>query len=380
MLPLRIGDFTPAAPVVLAPMAGVTNRAFRTMCRSYGPDLVYVNEMVMSTAVVYRNDKTLRMMAFGPDESPRSLQLYGSDPEMLGRAVHLVCDEGLVDHIDLNFGCPAAKVTRKGGGAAVPAKPRLLRAILAAAVGAAAPYGVPVTAKFRIGLWDDLRTDISTGLICRDEGVAWIALHARTVQQHYSGEARWDAIGELKQAVEGIPVLGNGDIWEAGDAVDMMRATGCDGVVIGRGCLGRPWLFGDLATVLNGGQAPAPRLLGEVLDAMMRHARLLVEHYDGFGGEPFAMRDFRKHTSWYMSGYPVGPAIRRELSQISSLEDIERIVADLDRSIEIVEGGERIKRGHTNGPIKVSLPDGYLDHTDDLVIPDDADVLALSGG
>ena len=154
-MPLRIEAFTPAAPVVLAPMAGVTNAPFRAMCRTYAPDLVYVNEMVMATAVVYRNDKTLRMMTFGPDERPRSLQIYGSDPDMLGRAVHTVCDEGLVDHVDLNFGCPAAKVTRRGGGAAVPAKPRLLRAVVRAAVRAAQPYGVPVTAKFRMGLWDD---------------------------------------------------------------------------------------------------------------------------------------------------------------------------------------------------------------------------------
>ena len=132
MLPLRIGSFTPAAPVVLAPMAGVTNAPFRAMCRTHAPDLVYVNEMVMATAVVYGNDKTLRMMTFGPDERPRSLQIYGSDPDMLGRAVHLVCDEGRVDHVDLNFGCPAAKVTRRGGGAAVPAKPRLLRAVVRA--------------------------------------------------------------------------------------------------------------------------------------------------------------------------------------------------------------------------------------------------------
>jgi nifR3 family TIM-barrel protein len=270
MLPLRIGDFTPAVPVVLAPMAGVTNAAFRSMCRDYGPDLIYVNEMVMSTAVVHRNDKTEQMMRFGPDEAPRSLQLYGSDPAMLGRAVHLVCDEGIVDHVDLNFGCPAAKVTRKGGGAAVPAKPALLRQILRAAVGAARPYGVPVTAKFRMGLRDDLRTDITTGLIAADEGVAWIALHARTVEQHYSGEARWDAIAELKQAVDGIPVLGNGDIWEASDAVAMMNHTGCDGVVIGRGCLGRPWLFGDLVTTLSGG--PVGRQVAR-LDARVRGRR-----------------------------------------------------------------------------------------------------------
>ena len=289
MLPLRIGDFTPAAPVVLAPMAGVTNAAFRSMCRDFGPGLVYVNEMVMATAVVHRNDKTRQMMRFGPEESPRSLQVYGSDPEMLGRAVHMVCDEGLVDHVDLNFGCPAAKVTRKGGGAAVPAKPALLRRILRAAVGAARPYGVPVTAKFRMGLWDDLRTDITTGLISAEEGVAWIALHARTVEQHYAGEAQWDAIAELKQAVDGIPVLGNGDIWEASDATRDDRAHRCDGVVIGRGCLGRPWLFGDLVTALSGGTVPPTRRLGEVVDTMTEHARRLVAHHGG--GDQERIRD-----------------------------------------------------------------------------------------
>jgi nifR3 family TIM-barrel protein len=380
MLPLRIGSFTPAAPVVLAPMAGVTNAPFRAMCRAYAPNLIYVNEMVMATAVVYGNDKTLRMMTFGPDERPRSLQIYGSDPEMLGRAVHTLCDEGRVDHVDLNFGCPAAKVTRRGGGAAVPAKPRLLRAVVRAAVRAAQPYGVPVTAKFRMGLWDDLRTDIDTGLICADEGVHWIALHARTVEQHYAGEARWDAIAELKQAVVGIPVLGNGDVWEARDAVAMMAATACDGVVIGRGCLGRPWLFGDLVTVLNGGVAPPPRSLGVVVEAMRRHARLLAEHHEAHGGEPFAMRDFRKHTNWYVSGYPVGPEVRRRLSQISSLIELDEILDELDSSMEMVEGGERIKRGHTNGPIRVSLPEHFLDDRDELVIPDDSDVMALSGG
>ena len=385
MLPLRIGSFTPAAPVVLAPMAGVTNRAFRAMCRSYGPGLVYVNEMVMCAAVVHRNDRTMRMMSFGPDESPRSLQLYGSDPDLLGRAVHQVCDEGLVDHVDLNFGCPAAKVTRKGGGAAVPARPRLLRAVVRAAVRAAEPYGVPVTAKFRMGLWDDLRTDLTTGRICADEGVAWIAMHARTVEQHYSGEARWDAIGELKAAVDTVPVLGNGDIWEATDAVEMMRATGCDGVVIGRGCLGRPWLFGDLVTVLSGGTPPPSRTLGEVVDAMSRHARLLVDHFEGFGGEEYALRGFRKHTSWYLSGYPVGPSVRRGLSQVSSLAELDDRLGELDPTLDIVPGGERIKRGHTNGPIDVALPDGYLDGADDAgsvreLVPDDAGVMLLSGG
>jgi nifR3 family TIM-barrel protein len=375
-LALRVGGFTPAAPVVLAPMAGVTNAAFRSVCRSFAPDLVYVNEMVMATAVVHRNAKTDRMMTFGPEERPRSLQIYGSDPEMLGRAVHRVCDEGLVDHVDLNFGCPAAKVTRKGGGAAVPAKPNLLRAVVRAAVGAAAPYGVPVTAKFRMGLWDDLRTDVRTGQICAEEGVAWIALHARTVEQHYAGEARWEAIAELKQAVPGIPVLGNGDIWEAGDALAMMTTTGCDGVVIGRGCLGRPWLFGDLVEAVSGRPVPPAPLLGTVVDVMARHARLLAE----LMGESLAMRDFRKHTSWYLTGYPVGPEMRRRFSQVSSLAELEDLIAPLDRSAALVEGGARIKRGHANGPIKVALPEGFLDHLDDLTVPDDDAVMAVSGG
>ncbi len=379
-LPLRIGSFEPAVPVVLAPMAGVTNQAFRAVCRGFGPDLLYVNEMVMATAVVYRNDKTVRMMSFGPDEHPRSLQVYGSDPAMLGRAVAQVCDEGLVDHIDINFGCPAAKVTRKGGGAAVPAKPNLLRAIVRAAVRAASPSGVPVTTKFRMGLWDDLLTYRRTGEICAEEGVHWIALHARTVQQHYSGDARWEAIAALKAAVPEIPVLGNGDIWEASDAVDMMSATGCDGVVVGRGCLGRPWLFEDLTEGLAGRAVPASRSLGFAMTTMAEHARRLIEHFGDYGGEDLAMRDFRKHASWYLTGYPVGPEVRRRFSQVSTYSELEDLIADVDANAAAVEGAHRIKRGHSNGPIKVSLPDGFLDHLDDETVPDDGDVMAISGG
>jgi nifR3 family TIM-barrel protein len=349
---------------------------------------VYVNEMVMATPVVHGNTKTHRMIRFDPDEHPRSLQLYGSDPEMMGRAVHLLCDAGQVDHIDINFGCPAAKVTRRGGGAAVPAKPELLRGILGSAIGSASPYAVPVTAKFRMGLFDDWLTHLQTADVCIDEGVAAIALHARTVEQHYSGEARWDAIGELKEHVVArgstIPVLGNGDIWEAHDAVRMMAETGCDGVVIGRGCLGRPWLFGDLVNALNGRPVRGSRPLGEVADVMADHARLLADHM----GEGHAMRDFRKHTGWYMSGYPVGPEVRRRFSMTKTLAELDDILADtLDRcgpDTEIVDGGERIKRGHTNGPIKVALPEGWLDHRGDVEndtsVPDDGSVLALSGG
>jgi nifR3 family TIM-barrel protein len=373
---VKIGTFELAAPVVLAPMAGVTNAPFRTMCRTFAPGLVYVNEMVMATAVVHRNPKTERMMTFTADERPRSLQLYGSDPVMVGEAVRRLCGEGRIDHLDMNFGCPAAKVTRRGGGAAVPAKPKLLRAIVRAAVEAASPYDVPVTIKFRKGLFDSLLTFVATGRIAADEGVAAIALHARTAEQHYAGTADWTAIGELKAAVPEIPVLGNGDIWEASDAVSMMDATGCDGVVIGRGCLGRPWLFRDLVEVLNGRPvAPAP-LLGEVCAVMTQHARLLADHLT----EPLAMRDFRKHTAWYFTGYPVGGEMRGRFGMVSSLVELDDLVAQLDPTTVIVPGGERIRRGHTNGPIRVALPYGYLDHLDDDIVPDDDAVMAVSGG
>ena len=254
--PLTLGSIVVDPPVVLAPMAGVTNAPFRRLCRRYGGGL-YVSEMVTARALIEGNAKTARMVTFAPDEVPRSLQLYGTDPSVLGEAVRRLVAEDRVDHLDLNFGCPAPKVTRRGGGAALPVKRRLLAAIVRACVAAASPYGVPVTMKFRMGVRDDLLTFLDAGRIGADEGVAALALHARTAEQLYAGRARWAAIGELKAAQPDLPVLGNGDIWEAADAVEMVAETGCDGVVVGRGCLGRPWLFADLAAVFAGKEPAA---------------------------------------------------------------------------------------------------------------------------
>jgi len=379
--PLRIGAHEVWPPVVLAPMAGVTNAPFRTLCRRFGPGLLYVNEMVMTMALIHGNAKTERMVSFGADESPRSLQLYGSDPVSMAEAIRRLGDAGRVDHIDLNFGCPAAKVTRRGGGAAVPLKPNLLRAIVRAAVSAGEPYGIPVTIKFRKGVSDDLLTFLTTGRIAEEEGVAAIAMHARTAEQHYAGHADWAAIGELKAAVTGIPVLGNGDIWEATDAVRMMIETGCDGVVIGRGCLGRPWLFGDLVALFAGKGLPPPPRLGEVAAVMVEHAGLLRTHMgnDNEGGDR-GLKDFRKHAAWYLTGYRVGGELRRRFSLVSTLNELDDLVAQLDFDAELGPGGARIVRGHANGPIRVVLPEGYLDRLDDDTPPEEADLATVSGG
>jgi nifR3 family TIM-barrel protein len=363
-------------PVVLAPMAGVTNIPFRAQCRKFGPGLIYVSEMVMATALVHGNEKTQKMVAFGDDEDFRSLQIYGSDPEFVARAVRQLCEQDIADHIDMNFGCPAHKVTRKGGGAAVPVKRNLTRAIMRAAVKAAEPFGVPITCKFRIGINDDIVTFLDTGRAAEEEGISMIALHARTAEQHYAGAAHWDRIAELKQAVTSIPVLGNGDIWEATDAIKMMEHTNCDGVVVGRGCLGKPWLFRDLVDVFSGRDVLPTPTLGFVLDVMDDHAQGLMR----IMGNDFGIRNFRKHCGWYLTGYPVGSEVRRAFSSVSSLDQLREVSSRLDRTMNVVDGGERLARGHTNGPIKVVLPDGYLDNRDDMTIPDDGREMALSGG
>jgi nifR3 family TIM-barrel protein len=364
----------PAVPVVLAPMAGVTNRAFRRVCRELAPGLLYVNEMVTARALVEGNDKTRRMMRFDADETPRSAQLYGTAPGTTAEAVRIAIGDFGVEHVDLNFGCPVPKVTRKGGGAALPIRRRLLADIVGAAVRAADPHGVPVTVKFRIGIDDHLRTSVQTGLIAEAEGAAAVALHARTAAQFYAGDADWSAIAELKAAVRSIPVLGNGDIWEAPDALAMVAATGCDGVVVGRGCLGRPWLFADLVAVFRGEEPAGPPPFGVVADLMRRHAALLVEDE----GE-VALRGFRRHAAWYVQGYAVGADVRRRLGQVSTLAELEAILDGCDPDLELPPEARRLRRGHTEGARSVHLPEGWLDLVDDPTPPEGAEIL-VSGG
>lgn len=369
---LRIGPLAVDPPVVLAPMAGVTDAPFRGLCSRFGAGL-YVSEMITARALVERNERTLAMLRFDGSEATRSVQLYGTDPHTLGAAVRILVDETGVDHVDMNFGCPVPKVTRKGGGSALPVRRRLLRDIVRAAVGAAGP--VPVTVKFRMGVDDSLLTYLDTGRIAEEEGAAAVALHARTAEQFYSGSARWDAIAALKTAVTSIPVLGNGDIWEAHDALTMLARTGCDGVVVGRGCLGRPWLFRDLADAFAGRPVQPPPRLGAVAAVMRDHAERLA----GWSGELGGMKSFRKHAGWYLTGYPVGGELRARANRVATLADLDALLKCLDPDAEISGNALRSARGHTNGPRKVHLPDGWRDSADDPTPPQGADLIASGG-
>jgi nifR3 family TIM-barrel protein len=367
--PLTLGPYRVDPPVVLAPMAGITNVAFRRLCREQGAGL-YTCEMVTARALVERNPKTMRMVAFAADEHPRSLQLYGVDPATVRKAVEMVVHEGLADHLDLNFGCSVPKVTRKGGGAALPWKRTLFGEIVTAAVRAAAPAGVPVTVKMRTGIDEGHLTYLDAGRGAQDAGVAWVALHARTAAQRYSGAADWDAIAALKGALD-IPVLGNGDIWEADDALRMVEQTGCHGVVVGRGCLGRPWLFADLAAAFAGRNSRVLPTLGRVAALMYRHAVLLAEW---LGSDRDGAVDFRKHVAWYLKGFPVGSDLRRALAMASSLAELADLLDALDPAAPFPAHVLGQPRGRTNAPGRVALPAGWLAARDDDAAPEDADL------
>jgi nifR3 family TIM-barrel protein len=371
---MQLGSLEVRNPVVLAPMAGVTNAAFRQLCAEQGAGL-YVCEMITSRGLVEGDRTSLQMLTFAPNESIRSVQLYGIDPTYIGKAVAMLCADHGVAHVDLNFGCPVPKVTRKGGGAALPWKSRLLGQILESAVRAADPYGVPVTMKTRKGIDDDRLTYLEAGHIAEDAGCAAIGLHGRTAAQHYSGRADWSAIGELKSSV-GIPVLGNGDIWEAHDALRMVEETGCDGVIVGRGCLGRPWLFADLAAAFDGRVLQQRPTLGEVTRVMRRHAELLGEWL----GEERGCVEFRKHVAWYLKGFRAGPQVRGRLGTVSSYADLDALLADLDPREPYPVDQLGVPRGRQGSPKRVVLPDGWLDSREVVGDLDPGAEDATSGG
>ncbi len=383
-MPLQYGKHRIEVPVVLAPMAGITNTAFRRLCREHGGGL-FISEMITSRALVERTPESMRLIQHHPSEEIRSIQLYGVDPKTISEAVKMLVDENRADHIDLNFGCPVPKVTRKGGGAALPWKQELFGAIVTAAVRSAGE--VPVSVKMRKGIDDEHLTYLDAGRAARDAGVVAVALHARTAEEYYSGKADWSAISQLREALPDTQVLGNGDIWSATDAVEMMRQTGVDGVVVGRGCLGRPWLFGDLekamVAYLAGEETPesfAAPDLGAVADAFYRHAELLTEF---FSDEGRACRDIRKHVAWYFKGYPVGGEFRASLALANSLEEISLILSSIDRSLPYPGDDAEGPRGRLGGAKSCSLPEHWLDsrelsesHRNQLQLAE----LSVSGG
>ncbi len=361
-------------------MAGVTNVAFRTLCRELElaragtVSGLYVCEMVTARALVERHPATMHMVTFADDETPRSLQLYSVDPQNTYAAARMIAHEGLADHIDMNFGCPVPKVTRRGGGAALPFKRKLFGQIVAAAVRATEGTDIPVTVKFRIGIDDAHHTHLDAGRIAAEEGAAAVALHARTAAQRYSGRADWEQIAALKQHVTTVPVLGNGDIFEAGDALAMMEATGSDGVVVGRGCLGRPWLFAELSAAFTGTPVATPPTLGEVAAIILRHGELLAAHF----GEDKGMRDIRKHVAWYLHGFPAGADLRRALALVKTLAELRSLLEELDPDVPFPPAATG-PRGRQGSPAAVSLPEGWLTDPDDCTVPVGAEVMNSGG-
>lgn len=379
---LTIGSLALDSVVALAPMAGVTNIAFRTLCREQELERtgtvsgLYICEMITARALVERNEKTLHMTTFGPQEDIRSLQLYTVDPEYTYKAAKMIAENNMADHIDMNFGCPVPKVTKRGGGSALPYKRRLFGNIVAAAVKGVEGTDIPVTVKFRMGIDDDHLTYLDAGRIAAEEGAAAVTLHARTAAERYSGNAHWDAIGTLKEHMRdsGIPVLGNGDIFKPEDAKAMLDASGCDGVVVGRGCLGRPWLFAGISAALRGEELPPEPTLGEVTRIIYRHAELLAEH----DGEKKASRDMRKHMGWYMRGFPVGGEFRSTLARINSLAELREVLAPFADSDALAADSDSA-RGRQGSPAKVALPDGWLDDPDDATVPEGTEIMHSGG-
>ena len=314
--PLKIGSVTLPNNLILAPMAGVTDLPFRLLCKEQGCGLLYT-EMVSAKAILYKNRNTESLLEIDPRENPVSLQLFGSDPEIISKIAHQIEDKPF-DILDLNMGCPVPKIVNNGEGSALMKNPKLAGEIIRQTVKA---IDKPVTVKIRKGFDDEHVNAVEMAKIAEDAGAAAVAVHGRTREQFYSGRADWDIIRQVKEAVS-IPVIGNGDLLTAEDVIAMEAQTGCDGFMIARGAQGNPWIFRQILHYFETGEHLAKPTLEEVTQMILRHARMMLE----FKGEYIGIREIRKHAAWYTAGYPNSARLRVAINNVESFEALEELL------------------------------------------------------
>ena len=316
MKKLKIGNVALSNPYILAPMAGVTDLPFRLLCKEQGAGLLCM-EMVSAKAIQYNNKNTKALLEIHPEEEPVSLQLFGSDPEVISEVAKQI-EELPFAILDINMGCPVPKIVRNGEGSALMNQPKLVYEIVSKTVKA---IRKPVTVKIRKGFNDESINAVEIAKIIEDAGAAAVAVHGRTREQYYSGKADWDIIRQVKEAVS-IPVIGNGDVTSGESALAMMRETGCDGVMIGRGAQGNPWIFSELREYEKTGQMPARPSNAELKEMMLRHARLQMQ----YKGDYLGIREMRKHVAWYTTGLPNSAKLRGEINAVESYEELEELL------------------------------------------------------
>ena len=319
MKQLKIGNVTLPNRYILGPMAGVTDLPFRVLCKEQGAGLLCM-EMVSAKAILYNNKNTESLLEIHPDEQPVSLQFFGSDPKIMSEMAKRV-EERPFDIMDINMGCPVPKVVRNGEGSALMKNPKLVYEIVSAMVKA---IDKPVTVKIRKGFDDSCINAVEIAKIIEEAGAAAVAVHGRTREQYYSGQADWDIIRQVKEAVS-IPVIGNGDVTSPQKAEELVKQTGCDGIMIARGAQGNPWIFSEMITYEETGTLPERPGKEEVRDMMLRHARLQLK----YKGEFIGIREMRKHVAWYTAGYPNSAKLRARVNEIESLEALEHLIQGL---------------------------------------------------